>query len=177
MKSKNSVTNLAFSAMFLALAFMLPFLTGQIPQIGAMLCPMHIPIILCGYICGAPWGLAVGFTAPLLRSAVLGMPVLFPAAVSMAFELAVYGLLSGLLYRALPKSKGNIYLSLIVSMLAGRLVWGFAQFVCLGFDTSKFGFTAFYTGAVTHSLPGIAIQLVLIPLLVMAYEKRVRKSN
>ncbi len=175
MKNKNSSVNLALSAMFLALAFVMPFLTGQIPQIGAMLCPMHIPVILCGYICGAPWGLAVGFVAPLLRSAILGMPPLFPTAVSMAFELAAYGLLSGILYRRMPKNKANIYLSLLISMIAGRLAWGLAQFVCMGFDTEKFSFTTFYTGAITTALPGIAIQLVLIPLLIMLYEKRIRK--
>lgn len=177
MKNKNPAINPSLSAMFLALAFVMPFLTGQIPQIGAMLCPMHIPVILCGYICGAPWGLTVGFIAPLLRSAVLGMPMLFPTAVSMAFELAVYGLLSGLLYRTLPKRKVNIYLSLIISMLSGRLIWGLVQFICLGFDTEKFNLTAFYTGAVTTALPGIAIQLVLVPLLVMAYEKKAVKDN
>ena len=174
MKIKNGVISLALSGMFLGLAFVLPFLTGQIPQIGSMLCPMHIPVILCGYICGAPWGLAVGFIAPLLRSAILGMPVLFPTAVSMAFELAAYGFLSGILYRKLKKSKGNIYLSLFLSMLFGRLVWGLVQFICLGFDTSGFTFTAFYTGAFTKALPGIAIQLIFIPVLVMVYEKKLR---
>lgn len=173
MKKQNNIINLAFSAMFLALAFVMPFLTGQIPQIGAMLCPMHIPVILCGYICGAPWGMTVGFIAPLLRSAILGMPPMFPTAISMSFELAAYGLLSGLLYRYLPKKKLNIYLSLIICMVVGRLVWGLAQFICLGLDTEKFTFTAFYTAAVIQSLPGIAIQLILIPLLVMVWDKKI----
>ena len=77
--------------MFLALAYVMPFLTGQIPQVGSMLCPMHIPVLLCGFFCGAPWGLAVGFVAPLLRSFTLGMPPMFPTAFCMAFELAAYG--------------------------------------------------------------------------------------
>ena len=110
MNKKNTTLNIALSAMFLALAFVMPFLTGQVPQIGSMLCPMHIPVILCGFICGAPWGLAVGAAAPLLRSLILGMPPFFPTAVSMVFELAVYGFMSGLLYRVLPKTKLNIYL-------------------------------------------------------------------
>ena len=171
---KNNVTRLALSAMFLALAFVMPFLTGQIPQIGAMLCPMHLPVILCGYICGAPWGLAVGFIAPLLRSSILGMPMLFPTAVSMAFELAAYGLLSGLLYRIMKKSKINIYISLIASMLLGRVVWGITQFACLGLDTEKFPMNAFFAGAFTNALPGIAIQLILIPILIMVYEKKLK---
>ena len=175
MKNKNRITNLALSAMFIALSFVLPFLTGQIPQIGAMLCPMHIPVILCGFVCGAPWGLAVGFISPLLRSAILGMPTLFPTAVSMAFELAAYGFCSGLFYRIFKKNKINIYLSLVISMVTGRLVWGLAQFVCLGFDTAKFSFAAFYTGAIAKAVPGIIIQLLLIPVLVMVYEKRLKR--
>ena len=97
------VLRLTYSALYLAIALVLPFLTGQIPQIGSMLCPMHIPALLCGFVCGWPWGLAVGFIAPLLRSAFFGMPTMFPAAVSMAFELAAYGAVAGLLYRVLPK--------------------------------------------------------------------------
>lgn len=172
MKKQNNLVNLALASMFLALAFVMPFLTGQIPQIGSKLCPMHIPVLLCGYICGAPWGLAVGFIAPLLRSVILGMPSpIFPKAIAMAFELAVYGLMSGLLYRKLEKNKANIYVSLVLSMIAGRLVWGVVQLCCVGFDVSKFSLTAFWTGAVVNAIPGIIIQLVLIPVLVMALEK------
>lgn len=171
MKKQNSILNLSLSAMFLALAFVLPFLTGQIKQIGAMLCPMHIPVILCGYICGGPWGLIVGFAAPLLRSFIVGMPKIFPTAFAMAFELAVYGFMSGLLHRILPRKKINIYLSLIISMVTGRLVWGFVQLCCVGFDVSKFSLSAFWAGAVMNAIPGIIIQLVFIPVLVMVLEK------
>ncbi len=171
MKRKNSLVNLAFAAMFIALAFVMPFLTGQIQQIGNMLCPMHIPVILCGFICGGPWGLAVGFIAPFLRSVVMGMPPMYPVAFAMAFELAAYGFLSGVLYRVLPKKKGYIYCSLIFSMIAGRLVWGAVQFACMGFDASKFGFAAFWAGAVTNAIPGIILQIILIPVIVMISEK------
>lgn len=171
MKKENSIQKLSLAAMFLALAYVLPFLTGQIPQFGSKLCPMHIPVILCGFVCGAPWGLIVGFAAPLLRSLTLGMPPLFPVAVAMAFELAAYGLMSGILYRVFPKKKGYIYCSLIVSMIVGRLVWGTVQFICMGFDASKFGFAAFWAGAVANALPGIILQLVLIPLAVMFLER------
>lgn len=171
MRKQNNVVNLALSAMFLALAYVMPFLTGQVPQIGSMLCPMHIPVILCGFVCGAPWGLIVGFVAPLLRSMILGMPLLFPAAVGMAFELATYGLLSGILYRAFPKKKGYIYVTMIISMIVGRLVWGIVRFACIGFDASKFGITAFWAGAVTNALPGIILQIILIPIVIMFLEK------
>ena len=125
------VLRLTYSALYLAIALVLPFLTGQIPQIGSMLCPMHIPALLCGFVCGWPWGLAVGFIAPLLRSALFGMPTMFPAAVAMAFELAAYGAVAGLLYRVLPKRTGCIYVALIAAMVAGRLVWGAARYLFL----------------------------------------------
>ena len=81
MKTKEHIMNLTRASMFLALAYVLPFFTGQVPQIGSMLCPMHIPVLLCGFLCGAPWGLMVGFIAPILRSFVLGMPPMFPTAI------------------------------------------------------------------------------------------------
>ena len=113
------IRKLIYAALYLAIAMVLPFLTGQIPQIGALLSPMHIPVLLCGFMCGWPWGLAVGFIAPLLRSVLFGMPALFPAAVAMAFELAVYGGMSGLLYRLLPRKPWAVYAALIIAMIAG----------------------------------------------------------
>ncbi|MBQ8758233.1 MAG: ECF transporter S component [Clostridia bacterium] len=172
MSNKKNLTRLVFSALFLALAMILPFFTGQIPEIGAMLCPMHIPVILCGFVCSWKWGLAVGFTAPILRSVIMnGMPPMFPTAVCMAFELAVYGLVSGIMYRILPKKKLYIYVSLIAAMLAGRIVWGIAMFTCMGIKGSAFGFGAFMAGAFTNALPGIIVQLVLIPVVVMMLQK------
>ncbi len=171
MKNQKLVLNLSLSGMFLALAYVMPFLTGQIPEIGSMLCPMHIPVLLCGVVCGASYGLAVGFVAPLLRSFTLGMPPLFPTATAMAFELAAYGLVAGLLYKALPKKKLNIYTSLIGAMIAGRIVWGAVMFCIMGFDMTRFGFTAFWAGAVANAIPGIIVQIILIPMLIMVLEK------
>lgn len=177
MKKKNTVLNTSLAALCLALAFVLPFLTGQIPQIGSMLCPMHIPVLLCGFICGAPWGLIVGFIAPLLRSFTLGMPPLFPTATAMAFELAVYGFMAGLLYRKLPQKKWAIYVSLLISMISGRIVWGVVQLACMGFDATKFTFSAFWAGAVVNAIPGIILQVVLIPVLIMFFEKLNNKKT
>ena len=172
MKNNNiTVRTVVFAAAFLALTLMLPFLTGQIPQIGSMLSPMHIPVLLCGFVCGWPWGLAVGVVAPPLRSELFGMPPMYPTALCMAFELAAYGAVAGLMYRALPKKKSNIYVALITAMIAGRLVWGAARFLCTGLDPSKFGFAAFWAGAFTQAIPGIILHIILIPLLVMALEK------
>lgn len=165
---------ITLSAMFLALAYVIPFLTGQIPQIGAMMCPMHIPVLLCGFFCGAPWGLIVGFIVPILRSFTLTMPPMFPTALCMAFELSTYGMVSGWLYGVLPKKKGYIYVSLVGAMIVGRIVWGIAMFGCMGGDVTKFGFDAFLSGAVLNALPGIILQIILIPILVITLERMLR---
>lgn len=155
------------SALFLALAYVMPFLTGQIQQFGAMLCPMHIPVLLCGFFCGGSWGLTVGVIAPLLRAFTLGAPALFPNAVCIAAELAAYGAVAGMMHRLLPRKRPYIYLSLITAMVVGRLVWGAAMSVCVG----GFGMTMFLAGALFNAIPGIVVQLVLIPLLVMLLDK------
>ena len=166
-----NVKKLVLAALFLALALVLPFLTGQIPEVGSMLCPMHIPALLCGFFCGWPWGLAVGLIAPVLRSLMFGMPPMFPAAVCMSVELATYGAISGLLYSKLPRKKISVYAALLTAMVAGRLLWGLARFFCVGLDPSAFGIAAFWAGAITTALPGIILQIVLIPVLVMALKK------
>ncbi|MBQ6514697.1 MAG: ECF transporter S component [Clostridia bacterium] len=165
------VRRLTYSALFLAIAMVLPFLTGQIPQVGSMLSPMHIPVLLCGFLCGWPWGLSVGFVAPLLRSVIFGIPAMFPGAVAMAFELAVYGSLSGLLYHLLPKKKWMIYAVLVISMLAGRVVWGIARLILAGLSGNSFTWGLFLAGAFTNAIPGIILHLVLIPVLVMTMER------
>ena len=177
MKNRNDIKKLTLAAMFLALAFVMPFLTGQIPQIGSKLCPMHIPVLLCGFFCGAPWGLVVGFLAPLFRSFVLGMPPMFPTAFCMAFELAAYGFVAGWLHNKLPKRKANVYVSLLSAMVIGRIVWGIVMFGCMGFDVSQFGFNAFLAGAVLNAVPGIIVQVILIPILVIGLEKIVNSKN
>ena len=167
------ITRLVYASLFLALALVLPFLTGQIPQIGAMLTPMHFPVLLCGFLCGWQWGIAVGFAAPLLRSVLFGMPVMYPMAVCMALELATYAAVAGMLYRVFPKKRRFLYVSLIISMILGRLVWGLARFLCAGLDISTFGLSAFWTGAVVMSVPGILLQLLIVPVLVIVSEKYV----
>ena len=165
------IRKMTYSALFLAIAMVLPFLTGQIPQIGSMLSPMHIPVLLCGFTCGWPWGLVVGFISPLLRSVLFGMPAMFPGAVAMAFELAVYGCMSGLLYHLLPKKKWIIYLVLIISMIAGRIVWGIARLILAGLSGSSFTWQLFIAGAFTKAIPGIILHIIIVPILVIAIEK------
>lgn len=176
MSSKNKLFKMVPAAMFLALAMVLPLLTGQIKQIGNALCPMHFPVLLCGFFCGPWYALAVGFIAPLLRFLIFGMPPLMPIGISMCFELAVYGLVSGLLYKYLPKKKPFVYVSLLGAMLAGRVIWGIARVVLYGLGKAEFGFAAFISGAFLNAIPGIILQIVLIPVLVILLEKYQKKQ-
>ena len=167
----NNTKKLVYSALFLALALVLPFLTGQIQSFGQMLAPMHLPVLLCGFVCGPVWGLAVGAVAPLLRSLLFSMPPMFPTAVAMAFELAAYGLVSGVLWRKVKHTVPMMYASLVTAMVAGRLVWGAVRFVLAGLTGSSFPFSAFLSGALLTAVPGIVAQLVLIPLILVALQK------
>ena len=171
MKPSNRLQKLVLSALFLALAYVMPFLTGQVPEIGSKLCPLHIPVLLCGFVCGPIWGAVVGFVAPLFRALTLGVPVLFPKAVCMAFELAAYGAVTGLMHRLLPRKRVFIYPSLLTAMVVGRLIWGAAMYVCMGIKGGAFTLAAFVAGAFTNAIPGILIQIVLVPVLVMLLEK------
>ncbi len=162
---------LVISALFLALGLVLPFLTGQIQEIGNALLPMHLPVFICGFVCGWPYALLIGLLTPLLRSFIFGMP-LFIKAVSMSFELATYGAVSGLLYYKLRVSKIiKTYISLIVAMILGRIIWGIASIVIYGFQDSAFSWQIFLNGALLTAIPGIVLQLVLIPLLILTLEK------
>ena len=162
---------LILTALFLALGYVLPFLTGQVPAVGKMLLPMHIPVLLCGFVCGWQYGLMVGFVVPLFRSVLAGMPVMMPTAVGMAFELAAYGMISGLLYRKLTTKSLNIYITLIGAMLGGRIVWGIVSILLYGIQGNVFSLQLFISGALLNAVPGIALQLVLIPVIVLILEK------
>ena len=165
-QTHEALRRLTLSAMFLAIGLILPFFTGQIQQIGQMLSPMHLPVLLCGLVCGWQYGALVGFVLPPLRSILFGMPVMFPGAAAMAIELAVYGASIGILY-ALFKKQGilAVYLSLIPAMLLGRAAWGGAQVLILGLQGNAFTWQAFMAGAFIKAVPGIILQLVLIPAI------------
>lgn len=166
--------------MFVAVGFLLPFVTGNIPTVGRYLCPMHIPVFLCGLICGKKYGLAVGFLTPMLRSLIIHMPSLYPNALGMAFELAAYGFFVGLIYEHFKKKNvGAVYGALIPSMLLGRLVWGVARTVMLGLsgpETASFSFSYFITSGFLEALPGLLLQLILIPAI-MAGLRRAKLLN
>ena len=141
---KTQIFRLVLSALFLALGFVLPFLTGQIPQVGSMLLPMHLPALVCGFVCGWPWGLAVGFVMPIARSFLFGMPPLVPTA---------YGALIG-------------------AMLAGRVAWGLASWAIYALLTpNSFALATFWTGGFVNAWPGMVLQVVLVPLVVLSLER------
>ena len=168
---KTKTLTLVLSAFFIALGLILPFLTGQIPTIGSRLLPMHIPVLLCGFACGGVPGLLVGLIVPIFRSLLFGMPPLFPTALAMAFELAAYGLTAGLLFRLLPKKTLSLYISLIASMVVGRAVWGVASWILYTMSGSAFTWKLFMAGAFINAVPGIIVQLILIPLIVIALQR------
>lgn len=170
-KTRSRTHQLVLAALFLALAFVLPMITGHVPQIGNMLCPMHFPVLLAGFVLGGPWGLALGFIAPLLRSVLFGMPPMYPIAISMAFELATYGLISGLVWHRVKHTLPMMYAALVSAMVAGRLVWGAVRFVLAGLSGTAFPFSAFLSGALLTAVPGIIAQLILIPLILSALQK------
>lgn len=165
---------LTLAAMFFAIGLILPLFIAQIPTIGQMLLPMHIPVLLCGLIVGWEYGLAVGFFLPLVRSIFFGMPAMFPNAVSMAFELATYGFVSGVVYRRVQHTLPMMFATLLSAMVAGRLVWGAVRFILAGLTGSSFPFSAFLSGALLTAVPGILAQLILIPLIVNALTKAKR---
>ncbi|MBQ6236574.1 MAG: ECF transporter S component [Clostridia bacterium] len=166
-----NLKKLIYAALCLALCMVLPLLTGQIPEIGKRLSPMHIPVFLCGFLCGWPWGLAVGAIAPILRSFLFGMPALYPDAIVMSFELATYGAVADVLYRVLPRKPWSVYVALIAAMLAGRLVWGLAKWALLGLNGTPFTLQMFLAGAFVNAVPGIILHIVLVPVIVLALNK------
>ena len=169
-KNTHRIKDVTISGVCLALALLLPFLTMQIPSVGSMLSPMHIPVLLCGFFVCWQWAAVVGFVAPLLRFALFSMPPM-PFGIAMAFELATYGLVASLMYKALPKKKSSIYVALIVAMILGRIVWGIARVVIAGVVGNPFTFQMFIAGALLEAIPGILLHILLIPVIVMAVKK------
>ena len=165
-KEKTYLNKLILSAIFLALGMVLPLLSAQVKEIGDSLLPMHIPVMLCGFICGARYGFLVGFSLPFLRSAIFSMPPMYPNAVWMAAELAIYGCVTGFLYaKSSNKSIKRVYFCLVSAMISGRFVWGAAKTILLGLSGKTFTLSAFIVGGIVDAIPGIILQLILIPII------------
>lgn len=173
------IKKMVLAAMFLAMGILLPYLTLNNPQLGQVMLLMHIPVLLCGVLVGPRYAFIVGALLPITRSLLIGMPMMFPMAVSMAFELATYGLVIGLLYNKLPKSIPLLYASLIGAMVAGRLVWATAMVVISGVSDVNFSFTAFVGGGFLTALPGIVLQLIVVPVIIIAFKAELswRRAN
>ena len=169
--TKKHIQNLVTAAMLMAVGIVLPFFTGQVPQIGNMLLPMHLPVLVCGLICGWQYGGIAGFILPLLRYALFGTPPM-PNGIAMAFELAAYGAIAGFLYN---RSKWQcilaLYRSLLTAMIGGRVIWGMVRLLMLGVAGNAFTWQMFMAGAFLNAIPGIILQLVFIPALMVALNK------
>lgn len=168
MQNRINVRDLILTAMFIAVGLVLPQVFHLFGGLGTIFLPMHIPVLLCGFVCGWKYGMICGIITPFLSSIITGMPVMFPIGISMIFELLTYGLLCGLLYNNL---KLNVYVSLISAMLAGRVISGFAKMILMGVAGKPYSLTVFLTEAFVTALPGIIIQIILIPLLIISLSK------
>ena len=163
------VKKMVFAAVCVALCVVLPIAFHAIPNAGTVVLPMHIPVLICGMICGWPFGLACGLLGPALSSVLTGMP-LAAALPGMMVECAVYGCASGILTQCVRTGNryADLFLSLVPAMLLGRVLSGIVKALIL---TPGLSLTAWATTSFVTSLPGIAIQLVLIPVLVLGLER------
>lgn len=164
------IVKCAVTAACMALCVVLPLALHVIPNAGTLISPMHLPVLLCGMICGWQYGLVCGLLGPVLSGFITGMPG--PAYLpTMMVELAIYGLVTGLMIRLVRTGKlvADIYISLLTAMLAGRIVTGVVR--ALIFSAGSYSFKAWATGYFVSSFPGIVLQLILIPVLYLSLQK------
>ncbi|MBE6013081.1 ECF transporter S component [Anaeropeptidivorans aminofermentans] len=169
---KLSTRNIVFTALFITLGVVFPQAFHAVGLAGQIFSPMHIPVLICGFVCGLPYAVICGIVTPLLSSAITGMPPIFPVGLSMMAELAAYGLFSALLYK-----KFNVYVSLIGAMLLGRVVMGIANTLLIGLAGNPYSFQTFITAAFVTALPGIILHIIIVPIIVIALEKTNLSTN
>ncbi len=163
MYEKNNTKKIVIAGLLLAIGIIIPSIFHLTGMPGKMFLPMHIPVLIGGFLL-QPWmALALGILTPLLNSFITGMPVLFPSAIIMVFELGIYGFMASLAYR---KMKLPAIVSLIISMIVGRLVAGLVVFILATFFAVDLSPMVFVIGTVTTGLPGIVIQIILIPTII-----------
>ena len=166
----SNVKKSIITAVCIALCYVIPLMFHGIQNAGSIFCPMHIPALLCGFVCGWPYGLLCGIAGPALSSALSGMP---PVAIlpSMMVELAVYGTAAGLMMKLVrtKSTYADLYISLIVAIVCGRVLAGLAK--ALIFARGSYSMSAWIAGSVVTSWPGTVIQLVFIPTIVFALMK------
>lgn len=166
----SNVKKSIITAVCIALCYVIPLMFHGIQNAGSIFCPMHIPVFICGLICGWQYGLLCGIAGPALSSALSGMP---PVAIlpSMMAELAVYGTAAGLMMKLVrtKSTYADLYISLIVAIVCGRVLAGLAK--ALIFARGSYSMSAWIAGSVVTSWPGTVIQLVFIPTIVFALMK------
>ncbi|MGB4985542.1 MAG: ECF transporter S component [Erysipelotrichaceae bacterium] len=164
----NVIKEMILTALFIALGIVLPMAFHFIGS-GSVLLPMHIPVIIAGFVLSLPYAIIVAAVTPVLSSVLTMMPPVFPVLPFMFFELIAYGVVANILYRRLKK---NVYVSLIASMIVGRIVSGIAVYFLVTFFMAKLPSPwIFVSGSFLTGLPGIVIQLIVIPVLVKILEK------
>ena len=170
MQKMSNVKKSLITAVCIALCYVIPLMFHGIQNAGSIFCPMHIPVFICGLICGWQYGLLCGIAGPALSSALSGMP---PVAIlpSMMVELAVYGTAAGLMMKLVrtKSTYADLYISLIVAIVCGRVLAGLAK--ALIFARGSYSMSAWIAGSVVTSWPGTVIQLVFIPTIVFALMK------
>ena len=168
MKKNSNTLKIVYGGLLIALGIVLPQLFHVFGQdAGRAFLPMHIPILLAGLLIGPYWGMCVAIAAPILSSLITGMPPV-PMLYFMLIELIVYSIVAGLL-----SGKVNIYINLVITLICGRIAYGLSLVVAVQLFGMTFPFAstvAFFTGIAT-GLPGIAIQLFFIPLIMFALKK------
>jgi riboflavin transporter FmnP len=166
-----NLKKLSLSSMFIALGILLPFLAFGNPEFASIWLPMHIPVLIAGFILGAKHGLLVGILTPLLRSLLFGMPPLIPIAIIMSFELGTYGMIAGLAFNLFKKNNIRVYLTLLSSMVLGRVIWGISAFLIFQLIGRTMTLQLFIESAFVIALPGIIFQIVFIPLFILYLER------
>lgn len=173
-EGKNGIYKLAVGGLLLAIGIIIPrmFHMFGTPDIGRVFLPMHLSVFVAGIYLGAYYGVAIGFITPLLNS-LFGMPI-FPQNIIMAFELSAYGLFAGLFIYLLKKTIKakhgrtlRIYISLILSMILGRMVNAYVLYIMASFFVMKVPLPLSVLASAAKGIPGIIIQLLLVPGIVI----------
>lgn len=174
---RKQTLKLTFAAMFLAISVLIPSLFHMFSISGNIFLPMHIPVLVCGFWLGWQYGFAVGLAAPIINSIVSGMPPMAKVPFMM-MELAVYGLAAGIFYITLKfnnKRKNGfcwgIFPALILSLIAGRAIYALALTVGTYLLHINCGTAVAVIDATITGIPGILIQLVMVPMLVTLLER------
>lgn len=171
MYQMSSVKRISLCAMCIALCYVLPIAFHSV-GLGSVLSPMHIPVLLCGIICGAGSGFLCGLIGPILSSLLSGMPPVLML-IRMLPELCIYGLVSGLLIGRVHtgRSAADLYISLIAAMISGRIAGGCATAIFYSVTSGVYSLPLWFTGYFVESLPGIITHLLIVPALVFTLQK------